>query len=179
MSFEHPINDKRKMIEIRKSTVADCDTIRSIAEIAFPETYARILTKDQIDYMMEWMYSIPNLEKQMLEEGHIYYLAFEEGKPVGYVSIQQEGADLFHLQKIYVLPEMQGKGVGKKLFERAVEAVKELHPEKCSVELNVNRENGALHFYEKMGMKKLRSGDFDIGNGYYMNDYIMGLEVGE
>ena len=27
--------------------------------------------------------------------------------------------------------------------------------------------------------KKLRPGDFDIGNGYYMNDYIMGLEVGE
>ena len=64
------------MIEIRKSTVADCDTIRSIAEVAFPATYARILTQNQIDYMMEWMYSIPNLKKQMLEEGHIYYLAF-------------------------------------------------------------------------------------------------------
>ena len=167
------------MFTIRKATSTDCELIHKLAWQIFPETYKEILSKEQTEYMMEWMYSIPNLKKQMLEEGHIYYLAFEEGKPVGYVSIQQEGADLFHLQKIYVLPDMQGKGVGRKLFERAVEAVKELHPTKCSVELNVNRENGALHFYEKMGMKKLRSGDFDIGNGYYMNDYIMGLEVGE
>jgi acetyltransferase, GNAT family len=28
-----------------------------------------------------------------------------------------------------------------------------------------------------MGMRKLREGDFPIGNGYYMNDYIMGLDI--
>ena len=44
-------------------------------------------------------------------------------------------------------------------------------------ELNVNRNNKALQFYEYMGMRKLRKGDFPIGNGYYMNDYIMGLDI--
>ena len=44
-------------------------------------------------------------------------------------------------------------------------------------ELNVNRSNRAVRFYEKMGMRKLREGDFPIGDGYYMNDYIMGLEI--
>lgn len=43
--------------------------------------------------------------------------------------------------------------------------------------LNVNRNNRALHFYERMGMRKLREGDFPIGDGYYMNDYIMGLDI--
>lgn len=28
-----------------------------------------------------------------------------------------------------------------------------------------------------MGMKKVRQGDFPIGNGYYMNDYIMALRI--
>ncbi len=45
------------------------------------------------------------------------------------------------------------------------------------MELNVNRNNPALGFYEHMGMKKVREGDFPIGNGYYMNDYIMGLDI--
>ena len=45
------------------------------------------------------------------------------------------------------------------------------------MELNVNRNNKALNFYERMGMKKLREGDFPIGNGYCMNDFIMGLEI--
>ena len=45
------------------------------------------------------------------------------------------------------------------------------------MELNVNRNNKALQFYAHMGRRKLREGDFPIGNGYYMNDYIMGLEI--
>lgn len=40
-------------------------------------------------------------------------------------------------------------------------------------ELNVNRYNKALEFYLRMGMQIDRSGDFDIGGGFYMNDYIL------
>lgn len=45
------------------------------------------------------------------------------------------------------------------------------------MELNVNRYNPALGFYQHMGMTKVREGDFPIGNGYCMNDYIMGMEI--
>lgn len=67
--------------------------------------------------------------------------------------------------------------LGKKLFERAVSAIKEVHPEPCRMELNVNRQNPALGFYEHMGMEKVREGDFPIGDGFYMNDYIMGMNL--
>ena len=50
-------------------------------------------------------------------------------------------------------------------------------PGPCLMELNVNRNNKALQFYEHMGMRKLREGAFPDRNGYYMNDYIMGLEI--
>ena len=45
------------------------------------------------------------------------------------------------------------------------------------MELNVNRHNRAVSFYEHLGMRRLRSGDFPIGGGYFMNDYIMGMEL--
>lgn len=63
------------------------------------------------------------------------------------------------------------------LFKEAIKYIKEIHPEPCLMELNVNRNNKALQFYQHMGMRKLREGDFPIGNGYYMNDYIMGLDI--
>ena len=165
------------MFTIRKATTEDIPLIHKMAQEVFPATYADILSPDQLDYMMEWMYSITNLHKQMEEEGHIYYIAFKGDIPAGYVSIQPEGEDLFHLQKIYVLPSFQGKHLGKLLFEQAVKAIKEIHPTPCEMHLNVNRNNPALGFYEHMGMKKVREGDFPIGNGYYMNDYIMGLDI--
>ena len=165
------------MFTIRKATTADCALIQKLAQQIFPVTYKDILTPEQTDYMMEWMYSLDNIRKQMEEEGHVYFLAYEECEAAGYVSVQQQGEDLFHLQKIYVLPYYQGAHCGSFLFREAVKYIRDVHPAPCIMELNVNRNNKALQFYEHMGMRKLREGDFPIGNGYYMNDYIMGLEI--
>lgn len=165
------------MFTIRKATTNDIALIHQMAWVVFPHTYHIILTPEQIDYMMEWMYSEKSLQKQMEEDGHIYYLAFKDDVPAGYLSIQPEGEHVFHLQKIYVLPSFQGMNLGKLLFEQAIKAIKELHPAPCQIHLNVNRQNKALTFYEKMGMTKVDEGDFPIGNGFYMNDYIMGLDI--
>lgn len=180
--------------------------IHDMAQVVFRHTYREILSPEQMEYMMGWMYSPANLQKQ-LDEGHAYYIAYHDGKPCGYVSVQPEGiADdsrlLFHLQKIYVLPSEQGHGLGRALFDRAVAHVREAvlareaaHvqevaggcTEECvegcvegcgaRIELNVNRNNPSIGFYHHLGLRILRQGDFHIGNGYYMNDYIMGLEV--
>lgn len=165
------------MFTIRRATIADCKLINKLANEVFPATYKEILSPEQLDYMMGWMYAPENIRKQMEEEGHVYFIAYEECEPTGYVSVQQQDENVFHLQKIYVLPRFQGAGLGSKLFDQAVKYIKEVHPSPCLMELNVNRNNKALRFYERKGMKKVREGDFPIGNGYYMNDYIMGLEI--
>lgn len=168
---------KLYMFTIRKATTEDCELINKMANDVFPATYSEILSPEQLEFMMDWMYSIENIRKQMEEEGHVYFIACKGDVPCGYVSVQQQEKDLFHLQKIYVLPSFQGTHCGSFLFRKAVEYIKEIHPEPCLMELNVNRNNKALLFYERMGMRKLREGDFPIGNGYYMNDYIMGLDI--
>ncbi|AVM51833.1 acetyltransferase (GNAT) family protein [Bacteroides zoogleoformans] len=165
------------MFTIKKATTADCELIHQLAQQIFPVTYQDILTPEQIDYMMEWMYSTENLSRQMEKEGHVYLLACKEDETAGYASVERQGEAVFHLQKIYVLPRYQGAHCGSFLFREAIRYIKEVHPAPCRLELNVNRNNKALHFYEHMGMHKLREGDFPIGNGYYMNDYIMGMEI--
>lgn len=164
------------MFEIRKATKDDSPLIRQLAEHIFPATYREIISQEQIDFMMDWMYSISNLNKQM-DGGHIYFIAYRGTVSVGYVSIEQKDKDLFHLQKIYVLGSEQGTGCGKFLFLEAIKYIKSVHTKPCTMELNVNRENKAVSFYEHMGMMKARQGDFPIGNGYFMNDYIMSMEL--
>lgn len=169
-------------IHISKASGEDIMCIHDMAQVVFRHTYREILSPEQMEYMMDWMYSPANLQKQ-LDEGHVYYIAYRDGKPCGYVSVQPEGiADdgrlLFHLQKIYVLPSEQGHGLGRALFDRAVAHVREASGIcKARIELNVNRNNPSIGFYHHLGLRILRQGDFHIGNGFYMNDYIMGLEV--
>ena len=166
-------------VKILKAGENDLPVIHDMAQIVFRHTYLDILSPQQMEYMMEWMYSLPNLHKQ-LSEGHVYFIAYISGRPCGYMSIQKEGIDsgimVFHLQKIYVMPSEQGKGVGKLLFNQAVDYVtNSFLPSR--IELNVNRNNNAVGFYRHIGMTILREGDFHIGEGFYMNDYIMGLDI--
>lgn len=163
-------------VTLHRASEEEIPVIRAVAAVAFPATYRTLLTPEQLDYMMEWMYSEASLREQF-RTGHVWYLIEAGGEAAGYVSVERQGEALFHLQKIYLLPRYQGLGLGARLFGRVVDHVRAEHPGRSLLELNVNRGNPALHFYERMGMRRLREGDFPIGGGFYMNDYIMGLEV--
>ena len=166
-----------KMNTIRIATINDIPLIRHLAEQVFPETYKHIITPAQCDYMMDMMYSETSLRRQMTEEGHIYQLLAVDGEPAGYVSVQPIEADVYELQKIYVLPRFQGRHLGRTLFDAAVSLVKRLHSEPCRIFLHVNRYKKAKTFYEHLGLKVTKQGDYDIGNGYFMNDYIMEKDI--
>ena len=116
------MNGARRIVSIRKAGKEDLPLIHDMADVVFRHTYKDILSLEQMEYMMEWMYSLPNLERQLLE-GHTYYIASIGGVPAGYVSIQgpaDPGAlpPVFHLQKIYVMPGAQKQGLGSQLLER-------------------------------------------------------------
>ena len=165
------------MNTIRIATTKDIPLIRQLAEQVFPETYKNIITPEQCRYTMDMMYSEESLRLQMTEEGHVYQLLSVDGEAAGYVSVQPIESDLYELQKIYVLPRFQGRHLGRTLFDAAVALVKKLHPEPCRIFLHVNRYNKAKTFYEHLGLKVTKQGDYDIGHGYFMNDYIMEKEI--
>ena len=165
------------MLSVRKATPADCSLIRSLASGIWEPTYGSILKKDQLDFMFEQMYGLDNIRKQMEEQGHVYFLLFSGDTPCGYISIEQPEKDLFIFQKIYLLPSMQGKGAGRYMVERGFDYVQETHPAPCKVMLYVNRSNRAVGFYEQLGFRIAGTRDFPIGNGYYMNDYIMERKI--
>ena len=149
-----------------------------MAEVVFRQTYKEILSPEQMDYMMEWMYSESSLLRQMTEEGQTFLI--EDGN--GYVSfhpdgVSSDGIRLYHLEKLYVMPGSQKSGLGRRLFNMVVDCVRGESSSPARIELNVNRNNGAVTFYEHLGMYKSRSGDFPIGHGYFMNDYIMALDL--
>lgn len=172
------------MMEYRINIATDTDIrlIQDLADVAFRHTYQEILSPEQMEYMMDWMYSSDSLKDQM-QSGHVFFIAHQADKACGYMSIQPDGTDadgtlLFHLQKLYVLPSEQGCGLGRKLFDCAIAFAREASAgHKARIELNVNRDNPAVEFYKHLGMKILSQGDFPIGHGFYMNDYIMGMDA--
>jgi diamine N-acetyltransferase len=157
---------------IRDATTADLPAIRQLVEEIWPVTYGEILSPEQLRYMIDLIYDLDTLKRQMEEEAHVFIMLDQDGSPAGFADyslIQDPG--IYKLHKIYLLPSLQGKGLGKKLIGEVMGRLRSLKAN--SLRLNVNRHNKALHFYERLGFRKLSEEDIDIGQGYYMNDYVM------
>lgn len=161
------------MLTFHQGKISDIPLIRELTFAIWPQTYSSILTKEQIDYMLEMMYSPASLEKQILKQHHNFIIAYDEDQPVGFASYscKENNSTAYKLHKIYVLTSMQGKGTGKKIIDHIIQLIKPKGAQ--TLELNVNRHNSAKTFYEKQGFKVIRTEDIDIGNGYFMNDYVM------
>lgn len=155
---------------IRPASFNDIKYIQDIAAATWPVAYKDILSNHQLEYMLGLFYSAPSLEQQM-KDNHYFFLAIQNAQPIGFASFSHEGELVYKLQKIYVLPQTQGSGAGKELL-KTVEAVAVSMGGKI-LQLNVNRKNKAKNFYERKGFSVIAEKDFDIGDGYFMNDYVM------
>ena len=169
-------------LSIRTAGPEDIALIMQLADVAFRTTYASILSPEQMEYMMDWMYSEKSLRTQICDEGKTFCVAESDGTPAGYVSYEFErmlddGRPLYHLQKLYLLPDCQHLGYGRQMMEHVLEDLHGRHAGGCRVELNVNRGNTAVGFYEHMGLQRDRRGDFPIGNGFFMNDFIYAIDL--
>ena len=164
------------MYTIRQATLADLETIIEIAEKTWWVTYSPILEKEQIEFMLNKIYSVENISTQLEHGTQTYLLLIEDGKPVAFAgySPRDEDPEIYKLHKLYCLPETQGKGYGKILINEV--AQKTIEAGKNTLDLNVNRYNKAKSFYEKMGFSVAYEEDIPIGP-YWMNDYVMRKEL--
>lgn len=160
------------MITLRKAKEQDIEIIRDIAAATWPETYLDIIGQQQIDYMLDKMYNKGELLKQFLE-GHTFIIAEDGSNEYGFAgySIINHEERIYKLHKLYVLPTAHGKGVGKILINEVFNQVKDAGAH--SLELNVNKHNNAKDFYLKGGFTIKEAVKLDIGDGYFMDDYVM------
>src|SRR5664279_5441580 len=93
--------------------------IRELCFKVWPQTYEKLLPKAKIDYMLGLMYSEAGLLRQM-ENGTQFILVYDDSEPVGYGAYIEKPQGILHLDKIYVLPGQQGKGVGKFIIDYVV-----------------------------------------------------------
>jgi diamine N-acetyltransferase len=163
-------------LSIRDGDPDDINTIGFLAQQIWPPTYGSILSPEQLQYMMNLFYSPASLRRQMVEQRHRFLIVEQGDEPIGFASWGAEDAPgLFKLHKIYVLPGQQGKGLGRSLLQFIFE---DIAPKGGTrLRLNVNRYNKARQFYERMGFAVIGEEDVPIGEGYFMNDYIMEVAV--
>ncbi len=168
------------------ATPNDFAAIERIARLTWPDTFSSILSAQQIEYMLDRMYRPEALANQ-LAQGHVYHLLLDADRspetpytreaatryrPAGYVSHQIDYLpDTTKIHKLYVLPGAQGRGFGKALVKKVAGLARRAG--QSALRLDVNYQNPAVDFYQRLGFAKLDRFDTAIGNGFLMEDWRM------
>jgi GNAT superfamily N-acetyltransferase len=163
-------------LSIRPGNLDDINTIGFLAQQIWPVTYGDIVAPEQLQYMLKAFYNPAALRRQMLDDKHQFLIVEQGEEPIGFAAWSEtEEPGIFKLHKLYVLPGQHGKGLGRGMLQYIYEAIR---PEGAkTLRLNVNRWNKAKQFYERMGFVVTKEEDVPIGQGYFMNDFVMEVAV--
>jgi ribosomal protein S18 acetylase RimI-like enzyme len=157
------------MIQLKIAQEKDLETIANLAKVIWNEHYVPFIGQEQVDYMLGKIYNHQSLIEQLNIKKHVFYLIQKDNNTIGFLSVSSENGTDFFLHKFYISQQISNSGIGTKVLNLLIEIIK---PK--SLILTVNRQNfKSINFYFKNGFKIDRVEDFDIGDGYQMNDFVM------
>ncbi|MDR3244583.1 MAG: GNAT family N-acetyltransferase [Elusimicrobiota bacterium] len=162
---------------IKVKTKEQIKIVVNLADTIWRQHYSSLLSKEQIDYMLENFQSYDAITNQISRENYQYFLIETAQTFQGFFAIipKLKEKELF-LSKIYIKKEAQGKGYGRQAVSFMISIAKK--EELKNITLTVNRGNtNSICAYEKIGFKIIQEMDAQIGEGFVMNDYKMSLEI--
>lgn len=158
-------------IDIRPIAPNDVPAIASLAKTTWRDAYSGIISSGQIDYMLAQRYDHRRLRAETGDPQKWLYQACLDGVLAGFASCEIYKGE-FKLDKLYIHPDMQRKGIGAALAEHAAVLAREQGF--TSMILAVNKQNEqAIRAYTQYGFRIRDEVVADIGNGFVMDDYIM------
>ena len=164
-------------IAIAAASADDLATVARLAGLIWRQHYPGIITHEQIDYMLARGYSDAALRRFLDEPGAGLAVARVDGAIAGFAAwYRAEEPATTKLDKLYVLPERHGMGLGRRLVAH-VEAAARDDGARALI-LNVNKRNAAsIGFYRRCGFSVRDSVVVDIGGGFVMDDFVMAKPV--
>ena len=158
---------------LRLATESDIPLVSELARRIWLDYYPAIVSVEQIEFMLERMYSTDALSEQM-RNGQIFYLPQTAQGTVGYLSVSETDPGSYFMHKFYIDNGLRGKGIGQEVLQ----LLKNILPAMQVLRPNVNRRNyQSINFYFKAGFIIESCMDIPIGNGYEMNDFRMVLHI--
>ncbi len=160
------------LLQLHLATPADSPKIQELAAKIWWAHYPEIISDEQIEYMLEMMYAVPVLQKQMAD-GQVFRMVILENQAIGYIATTKMGDGKYFLNKFYIEKTEQGRGIGQAVFEMVLAEI----PDWSEMRLVVNRRNfRSVNFYFKMGFIIEKLVDTPFGPNYVMDDFQMLLK---
>lgn len=120
-------------VVIRKVLPEEVAELKVISEDTFRETFAHDNTEDQLQGYFDTALSEEVLLDEITHEESRYFFILVDGEKAGFLKTnvgsaqtEQHLDNAFQIQRIYISQAFQGMGLGKQLFEFALQEARDL-----------------------------------------------------
>jgi ribosomal protein S18 acetylase RimI-like enzyme len=154
-------------------TPADFEAIAVLARRIWLEHYITIISREQIEYMLESRFTAESLARYVDSRERWFDVLRLDDAIVGYCShaLLPDTREM-KVEQLYLLPELHGFGYGKSMMVHIESHTRMLGRD--TLVLTVNKQNTrAASVYLRAGFEVREEAVFDIGNGYLMDDFVM------
>ena len=167
---------------IIKCTKKDIEQLQQLSIQTFSDTYQHLNEAVNFQRYIEKAFSNTQLQLELQNPESQFYFLKINNKPVAYIKTniglaQTEKLDdeYLEIERIYVLKQYQGLGLGRQLFNKSIMLAKALGKKK--VWLGVWEKNPqAIAFYERMGFTVFGKHIFQVGAEDQI-DFMMEFEI--
>lgn len=167
------------MITMSKIGIDEVDILRQLAIQTYTETFGHDTTAEQLEEFFNKDYHIDLLKKELSSSESEHHFIYVDGRLAGYIKVnwgsaqtEQELENAFEIQRIYVLRQFQGYGLGKKLFSFALEKAEQGNFD--WVWLGVWEHNHkAQVFYAQYGFEKFSEHKFVVSEDKVDTDWLL------
>ncbi len=170
------------MVFIDQPDLSEAAMLAALGRRTFEQAFANQNTPENMEAYLSVAYTTVQLEKELNEENSVFYVARADETPVGYVRLLKNsqpdvsGNSIFgnaktsfiaesciEIQRIYVLQENVGLGVGARLMEQCLQTAQQ-HGFR-TIWLGVWEHNAhAIAFYRRWGFETFGSHIFQLGD---------------
>lgn len=158
------------MIEIRLATWQDLPAVREVAIQSYEATFAAFNTRENMDAFYQESYTLEVMQREFYEPHSYLFVAAEGDSILGFVRLRRNdeakdklGDCTVELQRLYIHPNHQGRNIGKRLMETALQVSNELKVE--YIWLGVWERNfKAQKFYFHWGFERFGEHVFQMGD---------------
>lgn len=167
------MNHLPSQIEIFPATQEHLAAISELAGTIWRQHYPGIISHAQIEYMLGKMYALDMLREDVRIRKIQFYQLIVDGRMAGFGAIGPlEPPAVWKLYKLYMLPELHGRGLGSRLLQHCEAEARRFGARRMRLEVN-KRNLRPLAAYQRNGFTVVESVVTDFGGGFVMDDYVM------
>ena len=157
---------------IRRLTPSDVEALCALASEVWRAHYPAIIGSAQTEYMLAQRYDPSVIRDELGREDISWIVACESDALLAFASFHTTTPGELKIDKLYVHPSRQRRGIGGMLIDEACDAARARGLGLVTLAVN-KRNTGAIGAYRKHGFDVRDSVVKDIGEGFVMDDYVM------